>query len=292
MKKIIFLLLPLMLLITSCEDVIDVNVKQGEPKLIVDAFVNNMDKPQHIRLTKSNPYFAKPGTEPGVVGATVAIVDTSTFKLFLFADSGDGHYVFTPDKTTGDTFTVGKNYALFVIHNSDTFVSFSKMNPTAHLDSIKLKVETGSTIGFQPGNYAELAARDRVGQGNTYWIKTFVNDTFKSRIGDINLAYDMSQSPNGQDGGEFIWPIKYGQINNFQKPYKTGDKVRIEIHSLTVEIFYFMNLFITENQNGGLFATPPANIGSNIVNLNPKKKSAVGGFFCMSDVAVAERIFP
>ena len=44
---------------TSCEDVIEVNVEQQQVKLVVDAFVNNMDTVQTIRLTQSIPYFAK-----------------------------------------------------------------------------------------------------------------------------------------------------------------------------------------------------------------------------------------
>jgi hypothetical protein len=31
-----------------------------------------------------------------------------------------------------------------------------------------------------------------------------------------------------------------------------------------------------------LFATPPANIPTNIVNINPAKKTPLAGFFCMT----------
>ncbi len=292
-KNIIYLLF-IAILGSSCEDVIDVDVDQGPEKLIVDAFVNNLPDKQVIRITKSIPYFAKPGSEPGVEGATVAIVDTTggNTKLFLFADSGKGNYIFHPDASTGDTFTVGHNHILLVVQGGDTLVSLATMNKTAPIDSLQIKYEDGSTIGFKKGNYVELRAKDLPGYGNTYWVKTFVNDTFKNGIFDINLAYDMTQTPNNQDGGEFIWPIKYGAINNFQEPKPKGTKIRVEIHSISVETFYYINQIFSENQNGGLFATPPINIGTNIFNFNSKKKRAVGGFFSISDVSRKVVVMP
>lgn len=279
---------------TSCEDVIEVKVDQGAEKLVIDAFINNLHEKQTIRITKSIPYFAKPGTEPGISGALVAIADTTAgnIKLFVFADSGNGNYVFFPNKSTGDTFTVGHNHILFVVESGDTLISVAKLNPTAKIDSLKVVKEDGKTIGFKKGNYVELAAKDLPGFGNTYWIKTFVNDSFRNRIFDINLAYDVAQTPGNQDGGEFIWPIRYGALNDFSNPRPAGTKIRVEIHSLSLETFYYLNLIIQENVNGGLFATPPANIGTNIFNLNRNKKRALGGFFSMSDVSRKEIILP
>lgn len=273
----------------GCEDPIMVDVQAGEPKLVIDAFVNNLNEAQRIRLTQSNPYFSKPGTEPPVQGATVLLIDTTDAinpRLFLFADSGNGNYIWKPNPLNGDTFTVGRTYALVVIEGGDTLVGFSKMNPTANIDSLFLVTETGDNPGFQPGKYVELAANDLPGTGNVYWIKTWYNDTFRNGIFDMNLAYDQAGSPNSsQDGGLFIWPIRYGAINDFSKPYRMGDKVRVEIHSLTPETFYWLNLIRNENQNGGLFATPPSNIGTNMFSFNPAKKRGLAGFFCMSAVS-------
>jgi hypothetical protein len=273
----------------SCEDPIDVRVDSGEPKLVIDAFVNDLHEPQRIRLTQSIPYFNTPGSEPPVSGATVVLIDTSNTRLFLFADSGNGNYVWNPNPALGDTLTVGKTYALVVIEGMDTLIGFSTLNPTAKIDSLFIVNETGDNPGFTPGKYVELAANDLPGTGNVYWIKTWYNDTFRNGIFDMNLAYDQAGSPNSaQDGGLFIWPIRYGAINDFSKPYRVGDKVRVEIHSLTPETYYWLNLIQNENQNGGLFATPPSNIGTNMFPFNPAKKRGLAGFFCVS--AVSRRV--
>lgn len=281
------------LIFSSCEDVIKVNVKQKEVKFVVDAFVNNLPSHQVITLKKSIDYFADPHSQPPITGAEVALIDTSTLKIFNFRDSGEGRYVFIPDPVSGDTFTVGKNYLLAIRYQNDTFISFSRMNPTSKIDSLREVYEPGNSPGIKKGLYFELMANDLKGLNNVYWIKTFRNDSFKNKIDEMNLAYDQAQSANTNgDGGLFIWPLRYGQLNDFQRPWKSGEKIRVEIHSLTLETYYYLQLIVQENQNGGLFATPPSTIPTNIINANPSKKSALAGFFCMSAVSAIQKTVP
>ena len=293
MKKVLLPLLSLLFMLvgSGCEDPINVDVKSGEPKLVIDAFVNNLHEAQRIKLFLSIPYFSKPGSEPPVSGATVVMIDTSDQlnpKLFLFADSGNGNYVWKPNPASGDTLIVGKNYALVVIEGGDTLVGLSTLNPTAKIDSLFVVNESGDNPGITKGKYVEMAAKDLPGTGNVYWIKSWYNDTFRNKIFEMNLAYDQAGSPNSsQDGGLFIWPIRYGGINNLTKPYSIGDKIKVEVHSLTPEAYYWLNLIRNENQNGGLFASPPSNIGTNMFNFSPGKKRELAGFFCVSAVSRA-----
>jgi len=294
-RNLFLFIFSILFIFTSCENEIKVTVKPGPERLVVDAFVNNLLEKQTIRITKSIPYFNQPGTEPAVTGATVAIVDTTdgNTKLFVFADSGMGNYIFKPNAITGDTFTLNHPYILLVVEGTDTLISASILKPTAKIDSLKIVAEDGSNLGFRKGNFIELAGKDLVGLGNTYWIKTYRNDSFKNKIDDLNLAFDMSQSQSGnQDGGEFIWPIRYAALNDFGRPWKKDEKARVEILSISYEAYAYFNLIISENQNGGLFATPPVNIFTNIFNFNTKKIRALGGFFCMSAVSRVERVMP
>jgi hypothetical protein len=292
--RALFLLIPAMMLFASCEDIINVTVKQKEVKLVVDAFVNNLPERQVIRITRSIPYFDVPGTEPGVIGARVAIVDTTggSAHLFVFADSGNGNYIFYPDPTIGDTFKTNHQYVLLIANGNDTLVSFSTMEPTARLDSLHVKYEDGKTIGFRRGNYVEMFANDLPGEGNTYWIKTYRNDSFRGKIFEMNLAYDMTQTPNKQDGGQFIWPIRYGALNDFNRPWETDDTARVEIHSITLETYYYLNQVYNESLNQGLFATPPSNIPTNIFSYDPSKRVPLAGFFCMSAVSRKVLVMP
>lgn len=284
-----------MALFSSCENVID-PPKTGKnlDRLVVDAFVNNLPEKQVIRITQSIGYFSAIGSEPGVTGAGVLLIDTTdgNLKTFTFSDSGEGKYIFQPNPATGDTFTIGHNYILAIAQGGDTFISASRLNPTAKIDSLHIDYQDGTQLGFKKGKYVEMFANDLPGLGNTYWIKTYRNDSFKNKILDMNLAYDMTQTPNKQDAGPFIWPIRYGAINDLGRPYKSGETVKVEIFSITLETYYYLNEIYSESQNGGLFATPPINIGTNIFNLNPKKTRATGGFFCISAVNRKQIIIP
>lgn len=282
-------------LFSGCEDVIQVDVVNKSPKIVVDAFVNNQSDTQTIRLTRSIGYFDSTGKEPAIANAQVAIVDqtTSIPKLFVFKYAYNGKYQFVPNKLTADTFSIGHDYALLVVVDKDTLVSFSKLNPTTVIDSLHLVdvVGNGPPINTT-GKYVELYANDRVGQGDFYWIKTFRNDTFSNSINQLNISADMGNTSNGQDGKLFIYPVRYNQVNDFLRSYKTGETVRLEIHSINAVVFAWFNLVINENRNGGLFATPPANIFSNIISFNPNKKVSVGGCFCMSAVCSASVTIP
>ncbi len=279
-KRLRFLL-PL-LVFASCEDVIQVSVDQGPPKLVVDAFVSNTIKPQTIRLTRSINYFDSSGSEPGVEGATVLLVDTSTFKIFPFTDQGQGEYVFNPNPTTGDTFTIGRSYTLLIASGSDTFVSFSTLHRTTQVDSfMKIPVEGNGPPFITTGCYLDMIAYDLPGPGDFWWVKTYRNDTFQNRIDQLNLAADMGNTNNGLDGGMFIYPVRTG-ISDRTRSFQAGEEVRVEIHSISREAYYWFLLVQNENFNGGLFATPPANIPTNIVNINPAKKTPLAGFFCMT----------
>jgi len=265
------------------------------PKIVVDAFVNNQLDTQTIRLTRSIGYFDSTGKEPAVANAQVAVVDQTTSfpKLFVFKYANDGRYQFVPNPVTGDTFSVGHDYALLVVVDKDTLVSFSRLNPTTVIDSLHLvDVEGNGPPINTTGKYVELYANDRVGQGDFYWIKTFRNDSFSNSINQLNISADMGNTSNGQDGKLFIYPVRYNQVNDFLRSYKTGETVRLEIHSINAVVFGWFNLVINENRNGGLFATPPANIFSNIISFNPNKKVPVGGCFCMSAVCSASVTIP
>lgn len=295
LNAFIILVITAMALLSGCEDVIQVNVINKSPKIVVDAFVNNQIDTQTVRLTRSIGYFDSTGKEPIITHAQVAIVDQSASvpKLFVFKYAYNGKYQFVPNQTTGDTFTVGHDYALLVVVDKDTLVSFSRLNPTTVIDSLHLVdvVGNGPPINTT-GKYVELYANDRVGQGDFYWIKTFRNDTFSNSINQLNISADMGNTSNGQDGKLFIYPVRYNQVNDFLRSYKTGETVRLEIHSINAVVFAWFNLVINENRNGGLFATPPANIFSNVISFNPNKKVSVGGCFCMSAVCSASVTIP
>lgn len=277
---------------SGCEDEIKVSVDYPEPKLVVDAFINNLPQTQTITLSRAVNYFDT-NTAPAVINAQVLLFDTTAGKPFFFAHSQNGKYQFTPNQLTGDTFTVGHDYALFILVDGDTLVSFCNLSRTASIDSIRLvDVEGNGPPINTTGYYVELMAKDAFGKGDFYWIKTFRNDTFLSSIDQLNISADMGNTSTDVDGELFIYPIRYSGVNDFLRSFKKDEKVRIEIHSISGIAYAWFNLVRNENQNGGLFATPPANIFSNIIAINKNPKNKLGGLFCMSAVVEETILIP
>jgi hypothetical protein len=288
------------MILGSCETVIDPALEQADPILVVDAWINTKPEPQVIRLTKTQAYFNN-SLPPGVPGATVLISDNQG-KEYTFGESLEepGVYVWTPepDEVFGET---GLIYTLHVFAEGDQYTSTTRMGRVPPVDSITFRLEKGNQ--FITDLYlAEFWAVDPVEPGDTYWIKTYKNGVLLNKPSEINLAYDAGFSRGGNFSGvPFIAPIRRA-INpfdqdsdkNFLSPYVVGDSVYVELHSLSEASFDFMTQVVTQtNRPGGfseLFATPLANVSTNITLVNPSGRKAVG-FFNVASVSGNGRKF-
>ena len=56
MKKALYILIASVVLL-SCEDTIDINLRDAPSALVVDAFINDLPQVQTINLLSSQPYF-------------------------------------------------------------------------------------------------------------------------------------------------------------------------------------------------------------------------------------------
>ncbi len=272
----------------SCETKINPELQAADPILVVDAWLNNKPGNQVILLTKTQSYFDN--TLPPVVGGALVSVTDNNGMIFSFNEepANSGIYIWKP--IANEVFgTIGNSYTLNVQAEGEVFKATSKMGGSTPLDSIILKKNEPTQIN--PDFYrAQFYAKDLIGIGNTYWIRTYKNGILLNKPSDINVAYDAGFSAGGSfDGITFIPPIR-GRMNPNDKdandkalsPYVPGDSVYVEIHSVTNEAFYYLQqVSIQTNRPGGfseLFARPIANVPTNIVNLNTTGKKALGFF--------------
>ena len=299
MKKYLLFFLTLLFL-NSCEDVVELELEEDGAQLVVDAWLNNKAETQTIKLRRTIPYFDNTFA-PEVIGATVVVADSDS-TLFFFEDSdNDGDYTWTPQ--AGEQLVQeGKDYALYIELNGDEYISISKANRSAPIDSIGYEYRD-DLVGVADGIIAQIYARDQAGAGDVHWIKTYKNGQFLNKPQEMNLTYDGAFGPGGNsDGILFIPPIRTG-INRIPDsgddavdtdsfpPYTIGDNIRVEIHSLTPEAFFYLFQIreqMTQGDNG-LFATPITNVPSNIIPQSADAKEDPVGFFCVSLVSEVER---
>lgn len=282
-------------LFSSCEETINPDLEDAAPVMVVDAWLNNKDEDQLIILTKSQPYFEET-LPPGVSGATVTVSYDGGSITFAEDADNTGTYRWTPG--TGDVEAVfgvmGRDYTLTVTVDGETFTATSRINRTVPIDSVTFKIDDSP---FYPDNSytAEFWATEPAGVGDTYWIRAYKNGTLLNKPSELKVAYDAGFSAGGEfDGVTFIPPIRSVNPDDVDEndeelsPYEPGDSVYVEICSITLAAYNFINEVRNQTDRPGgfgeLFSSPLANVSTNISNTNVNGTPVVG-FFNVSAVS-------
>jgi len=298
MKKIYILLISVSFLAIGCDDPVNIPLKSVDPILNVDAWLTNTADTQKVTLTYSRPYFDNNLPSP-VLGATVTVGETETGKVYSFTDEdGNGIYEWTPP--SGGSFgKIGNSFGLQIeLADGKIFQSLSKMDSVPGIDSITFEYNK-KAVGFKEDwYYGEFWSRDLPGLGNTYWIKAFKNGKFMNKPEEINISYDAGGSAGSEiDGLVFIQPIRiavndFGEGSNDPSPYTFGDELRVEIHAVSQDAWFFLSRVIDETSRqpgfAQLFANPLANSPTNIVPQNDSDQ--VIGFFSVASVSSYQTI--
>ncbi len=291
MKNLLYILVILTAVLSSCEDPIDVTLIEAEPLLVVDAWLNDIDETQVIKLTSSQPYFDNtPAT--GVTNAEVSVTRDDG-EVFEFSHTTNGTYTNTlaPNTAIG---TVGNSFTLNINIGDKEYAATTVLNRSAPIDSIRQEFRENEVFG-DDGIYCELISRDPVGLGDTYWIKAYKNGQYLNRASEINIAYDAGFDSGGEiDGFIFITPIRE-LINPLSDdliptPWIPGDTVKVEVHSMTEANFFYMETFRDQliNSQNGIFAEPLSNTEGIVVHTNGDEN--VLGSFNVASVSSIEYV--
>jgi hypothetical protein len=285
----LWLVLLLIVSLWSCETPINPDLEEADPILVVDAWINGKPGNQVIVLMKTQPYFDN--TLPPIVSGAIVSVTDNTGAVFPFVEDVNkkGSYVWRP--TANESFgTIGNSYKLTVQSEGEVYEALSKMGRVPPIDSIVFR--KNEPTDFNPDFYqAQFYATDPAGKGDTYWIRAIKNGVLLNKPTDINIAFDagFSGGSNNSDGITFLPPLRLGinpvdtdSADQALSPYVPGDSLYVEIHSITLAAFnYLQEVNIQTNRPGGfaeLFARPIANVPTNIMNVNKNGKKAIGFF--------------
>ena len=288
------------LMMLSCETEINPTLEVAEPVYGVDAWINNKPEAQIIVLTKSQPYFDN-ALPAGVSGAAVKVTDDKGLVYTFLEDNAKrGTYVWIP-KSNEVFGKVGYSYQLDIQVGGETLKATSKMGRVPVIDSVTYYTE--KRLGTEDlVTFGQFWATDPTGPHDSYWIRTYKNGVLLSKPSEINIAYDAGASSGGlTDGVTFIQPIRQG-INSSDKdanekrinPIAKGDSLNVQIHSITLTAFnHLYGAKIQTDRQGGfaeLFATPLANVSTNIINTDAQGTKAQG-FFNVAAVSSAGNRF-
>ena len=258
MKKIIFLIF-LSILFTSCEEVVDVELQENKPRLVIEASLlwkkGTPGNDQVIKLSTTAPFFDN--FIPAATGAMVRVYDDNG-RSFLFEETSPGIYQ-ASNFITG----FGTKYRLEIIYNDEVYEAAEEFVPTPSIQY----VEQNNNGGFD-GDDIELKAFyfDPPDPGNFYLFRFFHED--------LSIQIYDDEFTNGN-----LTFAYFTEDDLFQ-----GEEVGFEIQGISRSFYEYM--FILRSQagtnNGGPFQTQPTTVRGNIINTTNPENFAFG-FFRLSE---------
>jgi len=265
MKKIYILPIILLnlLVLSSCEDVVDVDLNTAAPKLVIDASIQwqkgTDGHEQKIKLSTTTGFYDT--NIPTVSGAFVRVTNAANQSFdFIEEEANTGVYLchdFIPE--------INQTYQLTVVLNGQTYTATETLLGVNPITS----VEQNNEGGFGSDEIEIKAySNDTDGVDNYYLFK------YKASIKAIP-EYDAFDDEFVQ-GNQF-----FGYYTN--EDLKSGDVIDISLNGISKRYFEYMSkiILIAQGSNGP-FSTPPATVRGNIVNQTNAQNFALG-YFTLSE---------
>ncbi len=228
-------------LFSSCEKVIDLDLKKAEPIIVIEGSISDQTENQFVRISKTIP-FTESNTFNGFKGATVSIIAPGSMPI-NFIEVSPGLY--RSQRVRG---TPGQTYKLEVLADGKLYTASSTMPLPVIPDSVGFK----KLSFFGDENiYPTVYYKDPSGVQNQYRYLVKINNksqadiVFEDRFNDGNAISDLII----YDGDDI----------------KKGDTITIEMQSIDRNVFKY---YFAISQIGGNGGPPvaPANPNSNISN--------------------------
>ena len=262
---------------TSCEERIDIELKDSDRRIVVEGEITSATKAHSVKLTTSSSYFYNQNA-PVVSGALVSISDDAG-NTFLLTETPVGSGIYFTDPTvfgvSGRTYTLKiENVDIDNNGKFETYTASEKMRYLYPLDSLSFKV-------YDPDENPPLYeikgwGFDPPTLGDYYLWKYYKNGVLETdTLDEFAFADDQLVNGNYLPG-----------ITMFVGPANPGDTIMVEARSTSKEYYEFVVSFMIETRwNQGGFGGPPANIKTNISNGGL-------GWFGAADISYIKSVIP
>jgi hypothetical protein len=260
MKNIKLLPIVLLLIFSSCEKVIDVDVPSIEPKLIIDASFEVLfdETPVTantiVKLRLSADYFDE--AIPTVTNATVFITNLSNNTVINFSDAdADGNY--EPITTFIPADDV--DYELTVIHNNETYKGKASKVKSSQFISV---AQGDETLFSGKETEVKVSFTDNASEENFY-LFDFENNSF------------LSIEDRFFNGTDYNFSFFY-QEDEIELP----TTVRVKMSGITKEYFTYFRILINQSgqNSGGPFQSIPSSLLGNVINTTNEVNFPLGYF--------------
>ncbi|WP_375579217.1 DUF4249 family protein [Marivirga tractuosa] len=250
----------------GCQEIIDIDIPQTDPKLVIEGRLLNERSFQSIKISESLNYYDTTGLEP-FTDAKVSLMDADNNLIQSFNyNPKDSLY----QSNSPIELTVGSSYTLQIEVNDEILEAKGSILENATLDTLYyLSAEELESLGqpaFGDGYFLFVD-----GQLNNEGIEYFkldvtVNDTLRNSRGDFSNSVLTS---------EFFG--KQFQALPVPGSFEDQDSVGLELYTLNEDVYQYYVEFINLLFNdGGVFSPPPVNPSTNIKNLTNPENEPLG----------------
>lgn len=247
----------LFLIITSCTEVVDVDVPNEVPRLVIEASLDwekgTLGNEQTIYLSLSTPYFDSEQINP-VSGATVKVINNTNNAEFVFADHNNGaysNYSFIPE--------LNQKYTLEVLYNNELYTAEETMMPVVDIEEVYQSTENG----FDKENMeVNIVFTDPAAFENFYLMN------FQKQGDYLPELFDYSDEFTNGNRIELF----------YEDEFIVGDTIEISLYGISKQYYNFIKLLIEQSYDGGPFATIPTQLKGNCINVSNAENYAFGYF--------------
>ncbi len=245
MAKFYYIFLLLILLLSGCEKVINVDLNEANPVVVVEGNVDASKSFAEIKLSKTSNYFDQ--SESEMLSDADVRINIDDSESFLLPETGKGIYSF--DKIPVKP---GATYHLIVNADNNFYEGISVLQPKVEIDTLWYYFDNADSF-FDKGYVINVFFDDPPDVDNYYRIKVFVNNKLKNKADDFVLFSDRFF--DGQ-------LVEIGLQNFDINPLDTVD---IQLISLDEKTYDFYNTFVDLLYNNPGSAAP-ANPNTNLSN--------------------------
>ncbi len=249
---IILISIATLIIITACEEVIDIDLNYDDPAFVVEALVYR-DSVCSVRLTRTASFFTL--EEPDVIdNAVITIRDETTSEELQY--SGNGYY--TGNNITG---TENSNYEIGIIHDGVTYTGEAYMPEKTDIISVSFdKYEVQSTLNPLGETVFTIICEfaDNPDTDNFYMIKYLEKGVMIESNYFMLTEYDAI-------GGTFS--IEDNIITFSESIFYEGGEVEVQLFSIDEPVYkYFTQLNDILFWKRRIMPPTPYNPSSNISN--------------------------
>ncbi len=244
----IIISLTLFILLTSCEDVINLNLKNASPQMVIQGNISNLTDSVVILLNKTTDYF-NPSPNTAVTSAQVSISDNAG-NIYPLTEIASG--VYYNGHIAG---TSGTKYTLKVDDGETVFTSSSQMPDLVKIDSMSVE----NTADFRNENAIDCFIHDPAGVPNYYMAKVIKNGVL---LKPDRITVTSDKFFDGKSRQFVLDAGRYG-LDRFLP----NDTLTVQLFNIDKPTYDYFNTLRDVINNDGLFSSStPANPTGNISN--------------------------